>query len=78
MRLANSGNDMLGYRTLGDFLKIQDLCLKPACADTLNWIPAVVVPGGLIACTLLFIQSLEFAFLRTAGLAIEPSLTRLI
>lgn len=69
---------MLGYRTLGDFLKIQDLCLKPACADSLNWIPAAVVFPVLTAFTLPFVQSVDFAFSRTAGIAIEPSLTRLI
>ena len=65
---------MLGYRTLGDFLKIQDLCSKPACADSLNWNPAVVFLG-LIVCALPFVR-LDFAFSRTTGIAIEPSLTR--
>ncbi len=69
---------MLGNRTLGDFLKIQDLCLKPACADSLNSSLAGIVFRGLTAFTLSFVQSSDSAFSRTAVIAIEPSLTRLI
>ncbi len=44
-RSANSGNDMLGYRTLGDFLKIQDLCSKPACAGFIKLESCGCFPG---------------------------------
>jgi len=68
---------MLGNRTLGDFLKIQDLCLKPARADSLNSSFAGIVFLGLSAVTLSFFQSFDRAFSRAAEIEIEPSLTRL-
>jgi hypothetical protein len=69
---------MLGNRTLGDFLKLQDLCLKPALADSLTSSLANIVFLGLSAFTLSFVQSFDCAFSRAAEIANEPSLTRLI
>jgi hypothetical protein len=69
---------MLGNRTLGDFLKIQDLCLKPACADSFNSSSVGIVFGGVIVDALSLIQSLGGVFVPATVTAVEPSLTRLI